>query len=88
MDKQNLALVFPGQGSQKVGMLAELAEAHPIITATFAEASDALDYDMWKLVQQGSRSNLISPRPLSRYCSPPLWQCGGCGVSRKAPGRR
>ena len=48
-----LAFVFPGQGSQTVGMLAELAADNPQVEATFREASDALGYDLWQLVQQG-----------------------------------
>ncbi|TLS77016.1 ACP S-malonyltransferase [Photobacterium damselae] len=47
------AIVFPGQGSQAVGMLAELAEQFPIVQATFAEASEVLGYDLWALVQNG-----------------------------------
>ena len=39
MEKSNLAFVFPGQGSQKIGMLSELAAANPIVESTFAEAS-------------------------------------------------
>jgi len=48
-----LAMVFPGQGSQSVGMLAELAAAYPQVGASFAEASAVLDYDLWSLVQNG-----------------------------------
>jgi [acyl-carrier-protein] S-malonyltransferase len=55
---QNLAFVFPGQGSQQVGMLAELAEQHSIITDTFAEASEVLGYDLWDLVQNGPAEDL------------------------------
>ncbi len=58
MSNQQLAFVFPGQGSQKVGMLAELAAAYPIVKETFAEASAALDYDMWSLVQNGAQEQL------------------------------
>ncbi|HGM7196270.1 TPA: ACP S-malonyltransferase [Serratia marcescens] len=47
------AFVFPGQGSQTVGMLAELAAQFPIVEETFGEASSALGYDLWQLVQQG-----------------------------------
>lgn len=47
------AFVFPGQGSQTVGMLAELATQFPIVEQTFSEASSALGYDLWQLVQQG-----------------------------------
>jgi [acyl-carrier-protein] S-malonyltransferase len=45
--------VFPGQGSQSVGMLAELAGQDTVITETFAEGSAVLGYDLWQLVQQG-----------------------------------
>lgn len=45
------ALVFPGQGSQKVGMLAELAEHFAVVRNTFAEASAALSQDLWAVVQ-------------------------------------
>ncbi|MBF6635795.1 ACP S-malonyltransferase [Rouxiella silvae] len=48
-----IAVVFPGQGSQALGMLSDLAAAHPVVEATFAEASSALGYDLWQLVQQG-----------------------------------
>ena len=58
MEAQKLAFVFPGQGSQKVGMLAELGEAYSSVKQTFAEASEALGYDMWELVQQGEQSQL------------------------------
>jgi [acyl-carrier-protein] S-malonyltransferase len=48
-----LAMVFPGQGSQSVGMLAELGAAHEPVLATFREASQVLGYDLWALVQEG-----------------------------------
>ncbi|MBZ0071315.1 MAG: ACP S-malonyltransferase [Gammaproteobacteria bacterium] len=57
MNKQ-LAIVFPGQGSQSVGMLAELAGAHSEVEATFAEASTVLGYDLWALVQDGPEADL------------------------------
>ena len=44
---------FPGQGSQSLGMLADIAKNYPEILVTFQEASDALGYDVWKLIQQG-----------------------------------
>lgn len=50
---QSLAFVFPGQGSQQIGMLAELAQTHSVITETFAEASEVLGYDLWALIQDG-----------------------------------
>jgi len=46
-------MVFPGQGSQSVGMLATLAASAPRVAATFAEASAVLGYDLWQLVQDG-----------------------------------
>lgn len=52
------AFVFPGQGSQAVGMLAELAAQFPIVEETFGEASSALGYDLWQLVQQGPAEEL------------------------------
>lgn len=55
---KRLAFVFPGQGSQSVGMLAELAQAYPGVKETFKEASAALGYDLWELVQQGPEADL------------------------------
>lgn len=52
------AFVFPGQGSQSVGMLAELAEAHSSVKEVFTEASDALGYDLWNLVQNDPEGKL------------------------------
>lgn len=57
-DTNKLGIVFPGQGSQSVGMLAELAAAYPSVQATFAEASEALGYDLWALVQNGPAEEL------------------------------
>jgi [acyl-carrier-protein] S-malonyltransferase len=48
-----LAMVFPGQGSQAVGMLSDLALSSPQVGETFAEASEVLGYDLRELVQQG-----------------------------------
>jgi [acyl-carrier-protein] S-malonyltransferase len=52
------AFVFPGQGSQAVGMLSDLAASYPVIEETFREASDALGYDLWALTQQGPAEEL------------------------------
>ncbi|MDI5921970.1 ACP S-malonyltransferase [Halomonas sp. LR5S13] len=50
---QPLALIFPGQGSQQIGMLRELAERYSVVRTTFEEAADALGYDLWQVVQEG-----------------------------------
>jgi len=52
------AFVFPGQGSQSVGMLSELAAEYSLVGETFQQASDALDYDLWKLIQEGPEESL------------------------------
>lgn len=54
----SLAFVFPGQGSQSVGMLSQLATEFPHVQATFSEASDVLSYDLWQLVTDGSAESL------------------------------
>ncbi|MBR0573401.1 MULTISPECIES: ACP S-malonyltransferase [Pasteurellaceae] len=54
----NFAMVFPGQGSQSIGMLSELATQFPIVEETFKEASQVLGYDLWDLVQNGSAEQL------------------------------
>lgn len=53
-----LAFVFPGQGSQSLGMLQELASAYPQVQDTFAEASDAFGQDLWRLVTDGPKEVL------------------------------
>lgn len=60
MSKQvyNLAFVFPGQGSQSVGMLSDLAASHAEVKQTFERASDVLGKDLWALVAQGPEDEL------------------------------
>lgn len=77
MTNQQLAFVFPGQGSQKVGMLAAVAEQHPLVQETFAEASDALGYDVWGLVQAGQQETLNlteKTQPILLTASVALWR--------------
>ncbi len=74
---QKTAFVFPGQGSQKIGMLAELAAHYPIVQQTFAEASDVLGYDLWELTQNGSQDeiNLTEcTQPLLLTASVAIWR--------------
>lgn len=52
------AFVFPGQGSQSLGMLSELAAEHPSVKKTFAIASEVLAYDLWALTQTGPEEKL------------------------------
>ncbi|HKM15078.1 MAG TPA: ACP S-malonyltransferase [Marinospirillum sp.] len=66
----NLAFIFPGQGSQQLGMLSELAERYAVVRATFEEASTALGYDLWHLVQEGpvedlNRTDITQPAILA-----------------------
>lgn len=75
--QKNLAFVFPGQGSQKPGMLAELASQYPLVQNLFAEASDVLGYDLWQLVQTGSQEDInLTERtqPLLLTASVAVWR--------------
>jgi [acyl-carrier-protein] S-malonyltransferase len=73
----NIAFVFPGQGSQSVGMLAELGAEHPIVIETFAQASEVLGYDLWQLVQhddQGQLNQTHITQPALLTASVALWR--------------
>ena len=54
--RADLAFLFPGQGSQSIGMLQDLAEAHAVVQKTFIEASGALGEDLWKVACEGPES--------------------------------
>lgn len=72
-----LAFVFPGQGSQKIGMLADLAGHYSSVQDTFNEASEALGYDMWKLIQEGGQEEInLTERtqPILLTCSVAIWR--------------
>lgn len=64
----SFGVVFPGQGSQRVGMLEEAAGAFSVVSDTFSEASEALGYDLWQLVSQGPAEKL----GLTEYTQPAI----------------
>ncbi|MFM2331420.1 MAG: hypothetical protein RIQ74_240, partial [Pseudomonadota bacterium] len=67
--------VFPGQGSQKVGMLAELAEQFSVVQDTFAEASSALGFDLWHIAQSGEGLDQTeNTQPVLLTASIALWR--------------
>ena len=69
------AFVFPGQGSQKVGMLAELAEQFSGVQETFAEASEAIGFDLWHIAQSGEGLNQTEfTQPVLLTASIALWR--------------
>lgn len=71
------AFVFPGQGSQAVGMLSDLAAEFPVIEETFREASSALGYDVWALTQNGPAEELNKTwqtQPALLTASVALWR--------------
>ena len=72
-----LAFVFPGQGSQKIGMLADLASANPIILETYNQAAEVLGYDIWDMVQNGVQEDInLTERtqPILLTASVALWR--------------
>ncbi|MEC8822353.1 MAG: ACP S-malonyltransferase [Pseudomonadota bacterium] len=71
------AFVFPGQGSQSLGMLSAAAEAWPMITETFDEASNVLGFDLWHLCQHGPAEELnktMVTQPALLTASVALWR--------------
>lgn len=72
----SLAFVFPGQGSQSLGMLAEHAAQQSVITDTFAEASSALGYDLWALCQSSEEqlNQTDKTQPAILTASIALWR--------------
>ena len=72
-----LAFVFPGQGSQAVGMLADLAAQYPIVGETFTEASDQLGFNLWQMVSEGPKESLnqtINPQPAMLTAGVATWR--------------
>lgn len=69
------AFVFPGQGSQKAGMLTELAEQFSSVQATFAEASAAVGFDLWHIAQSGEGLDQTEfTQPVLLTASIALWR--------------
>ncbi|MBE0483980.1 MAG: ACP S-malonyltransferase [Bacterioplanes sp.] len=83
---------FPGQGAQHVGMLADIANDYPIVQQTFAEASDAIGFDLWQLVQDGPAETLnitYNTQPALLTASVAVWrvvqaQCPALNVTAAA----
>ncbi len=73
---ENFSFVFPGQGSQSVGMLADMAESFPSVLETFKTASDVLGYDLWAIAQEGPAEKLSLTeitQPLLLVSSVAIW---------------
>ena len=73
----SLAFVFPGQGSQSVGMMSALAKFSPVIESTFADASTVLGYDLWQRCQEGPLEALNSTE-----CTQPAMLTAGVATYR------
>lgn len=73
----SLAFVFPGQGSQSIGMMSALAQLSPVIRATFSEASTVLGYDLWQRCQAGPAELLNSTE-----CTQPAMLTAGVATYR------
>jgi [acyl-carrier-protein] S-malonyltransferase len=73
----SIAFVFPGQGSQSIGMMSALAKVSPVIAATFGEASAALGYDLWQRCQEGPPEALNSTE-----CTQPAMLTAGVATYR------
>ena len=83
-----LAVVFPGQGSQSVGMLAELAAAFPSVQATFAEASEVLGYDLFREVDKELAEVCARPRLARSPGIVPPWRTSSSGRPCSSRGMR
>ena len=72
-----LGFVFPGQGSQSLGMLAELGESYAVVKSTYHQASEVLGYDLWEVVQAGPKEKLDDTS-----CTQPAMLAAGVAVWR------
>ena len=91
---QTLAMVFPGQGSQSVGMLSSLARTFPQVVKAYQEAGEVLGYDLWRLVMEGPEAELNRTFPpasetfraIERACHAAItagWMCAQGNAQRK-----
>lgn len=74
----SFAMVFPGQGSQSLGMQAALASKYPEVVATYSEASEVLGYDLWLLTQTGPQEELdktVITQPAMLAAGVATWRC-------------
>lgn len=77
MSKKSIAFVFPGQGSQQVGMLSAAYRAFSVVRDTFKEASQTLGYDIWALIEAGPQETLNlteTTQPVLLTASVALWR--------------
>ena len=87
-----IAMVFPGQGSQSQGMQADLADQYREVCETYAEGSDILGYDLWRLVQVGPAEKLAEtvvtqPAMLTAGVAAwRVWQAAGGGMPAQMAG--
>lgn len=80
------AIVFPGQGSQSVNMLSEMASVYPQIKQTFNEASDVLAYDLWNIIEKNPENKLnqtIYTQPAMLAAGIAVWRVWQSRVSMK-----
>lgn len=73
---KQVVIYFPGQGAQQMGMLADLAQQYPVIKETFQQASEAIDQDLWALVQNGPAEELnltYNTQPILVAASAAIW---------------
>ncbi len=78
MKLESLAVVFPGQGSQSVGMVHDIAQQFPVVEQTFHKASEVLGYDLWELVSHGPADQLnqtVYTQPAMLVADVALWRC-------------
>ncbi len=78
MKLNTLAMVFPGQGSQSVGMMDALSKQFPVVEQTFNQASNVLGYDLWQMVQQGPAEQLnqtVHTQPAMLTADIAFWRC-------------